>query len=112
MVPPMLNKIYLLLQTIHANQRLMIGLLRSMLRDEENMALDLTKLQAEITNNTTVTGSVVTLVQKLAAEIAAIPPSTDPTTQAALDALTATLTANDGTIAAAVTANTSTATGS
>jgi hypothetical protein len=42
----------------------------------------------------------------LAAQIAAIPPSNDPTTQAALDQLTATLTANDSGIAAAVTANT------
>ena len=34
---------------------------------------------------------MLTLVQNLVAQIAAIPPSTDPVTQAALDALTATL---------------------
>ena len=74
------------------------------------MAVNIDALTAEVANNSTVTGSVVTLLQKLAAEIAAIPPSTDPTTQAALDALTATLTSNDATIAAAVTANTPAAT--
>jgi hypothetical protein len=42
----------------------------------------------------------------LTALIKAIPVSTDPVTQAALDALTTTLTANDTTIAAAVVANT------
>lgn len=95
-----------LLETIHANQHIIIKMLRSVLTKEKQMAVDITKLTAEVANNTTVTGSVVTLIQKLAAEIAAIPPSTDPTTQAALDALTATLTQNDATIASAVTANT------
>lgn len=70
------------------------------------MAIDLTKITAEVAANTTVTGSVVALVQNLAAIIKAIPPSTDPQTQAALDALTATLNSNDTTIASAVTANT------
>ena len=70
------------------------------------MAIDLTALTAQVANNTTVTSSVVTLVNNLAAQIAAIPTSTDPVTQAALDQLTATLTSNDTAIASAVTANT------
>ena len=70
------------------------------------MAVDLTAITAEVANNSSVTGSVLTLVQNLVAQIAAIPPSTDPVTQAALDALTATLSGNDGSIAAAVEANT------
>ena len=70
------------------------------------MAIDLTKLTAEVAANTTVTTSVEALVNNLAAQIAAIPPSSDPTTQAALDALVQTLNANDTGLAAAVVANT------
>ena len=70
------------------------------------MAVDLTAVTAEVAKNTSVTGSVVALLQQLTALIKAIPPSSDPATQAALDQLTATLTANDGTLATAVTANT------
>lgn len=77
-----------------------------LIKQEKQMAIDLTAITAEVANNTSVTQSVVTLVQNLAAQIAAIPPSNDPTTQAALDQLTQTLTANDSAIAAAVTANT------
>lgn len=70
------------------------------------MAISLSDITAEVERNTSVTQSVVTLVNNLAAQIAAIPPSTDPVTQAALDALKTTLTTNDDQIAAAVTANT------
>jgi uncharacterized coiled-coil protein SlyX len=77
---------------------------------EKTMSIDLTKITAEVSNNSTVTASVVALVNLLSAEIKAIPPSTDPTTQAALDVLTSTLAANDNTIAAAVTTNTTTPT--
>ena len=70
------------------------------------MSIDLTKLTTEVTNSTTVTNSVLALVTNLVAEIKAIPVSTDPATQAALDALTASLSTNDTAIAAAVTANT------
>jgi hypothetical protein len=75
-------------------------------QETSKMAIDLTALTAEVANNTSVDASIVQLVQNLAAQIAAIPPSTDPTTQAALDALTATLKTNDGGIAAAVVKNT------
>ncbi len=70
------------------------------------MAIDLAAATAEVAKNTTVTGSVVTLLQQLTALIQAIPPSTDPVTQAALDQLVATLTGNDQTVADAVVANT------
>ena len=93
-------------EILHANQIKMIGMLNTLIKQEKNLAIDLTKLTAEVANNTTVETSVVALLGQLTALINAIPPSTDPTTQAALDALTATLTANDGAIASAVTANT------
>ena len=70
------------------------------------MAIDLTSMTAEVANNSSVTGSVVTLLNNLTAIIKAIPPSTDPVTQAALDQLSTTLTANDAAAAAAVVANT------
>ena len=90
---------------------IVIGLLNRLISQEKEMAIDLTKLTAEVANNTTVETSVVALLGQLTAIIKAIPPSTDPTTQAALDQLTATLTTNDSTIAAAVTANTPAAPG-
>lgn len=70
------------------------------------MAVTLDALTAEVTNNTNVTNSVIALLGNLTALIKAIPPSSDPVTQAALDALTASLTTNDAAVAAAVTANT------
>ena len=70
------------------------------------MAIDLTKITAEVTNNTTVTASVLQLLSNLTAIIKAILPSNDPVTQAALDQLTAQLTTNDTAAAAAVVANT------
>ena len=70
--------------------------------EEAKMAVDLTSLTAEVANNTTVTGSIVQVVNNLVAALAAIPPSNDPTTQAALDALRTTLATNDSAIAAAV----------
>ena len=80
--------------------------LNILLKRENDMAVDVSALTAEVTRNSDVTASVVTLVNNLAAQIANIPPSTDPATQAALDDLKATLAANDDAIAAAVTANT------
>ena len=81
-------------------------LVNQVLKQENKMAIDLTSLTAEVANSTTVTASVKQLIENLAAQIAAIPPSTDPVTQAALDALTSTLATNDAAIAAAVLANT------
>ena len=85
---------------------LIIALLNKLSNQEKTMAIDLTKLTAEIAANTSVTASVEALVSNLAAQIAAIPTSTDPATQAALDALVQSLNANDTSLAAAVVANT------
>lgn len=70
------------------------------------MAVDFTAMNAEIAHNTDVVTSVKTLLTQLTAMIQAIPPSSDPVTQAALDDLTAKLKANDDDAAAAVVANT------
>lgn len=91
---------------ILATQYTILALLRSLTAKDTQMAIDLGTLTAEVTNNTNVTNSVVTLLNNLTAIIKAIPPSSDPVTQAALDQLTATLTTNDQAVAAAVTANT------
>ncbi len=97
---------YRLLETILANQSRMISMLQQLVKMENKMSIDLTTITAEVAKNTDVTSSVVTLVNNLAAQIAAIPPSTDPVTQAALDQLTSTLTNNDQAIGTAVAANT------
>ena len=83
-----------------------LDILTQIQQDIAKMAIDLTALTAEVANNTSVDASVLALVKNLAAQIAAIPPSTDPTTQAALNGLVTTLQGNDAAIAAAVTANT------
>ena len=80
--------------------------LRTIIKQETQMAIDLTAMTAEVATNTSVTSSVVTLLGNLTALIKAIPVSTDPVTQAALDQLSATLAANDTTIAGAVVSNT------
>jgi hypothetical protein len=102
-----------LLQTMHANQlvmisnqRAMIGMLQTLTNMETKMTISLDALSAAVANNSTIEGSVVTLLQQLASQIAAIPPSNDPATQASLDALVATLSQNDTTLASAVVANT------
>ena len=95
-----------LLQTIHANQLEMFGMLNQIITQENKMAVDLTNMTAEVANNTTVEGSVLSLLTQLTTMIQNIPPSSDPTTQAALDALTSTLASNDAALAAAVAANT------
>jgi uncharacterized membrane protein len=94
------------LATIHANQLIIISKLNIIINQERTMAVDFTKIQAEVTNNTTVEQSVVALLAQLTAIIKAIPPSNDAATQASLDQLTAALTANDTALSAAVTANT------
>jgi len=85
----------------------LLNAINYLISKEAKLAVDITALTAEVTNNTTVDGSIITLVQNLSAQLAAIASgSQDAATQAALNALVATLQANDGQIAAAVTANT------
>jgi hypothetical protein len=94
------------LNQIQKSLNVLTSLVKQLLKQENAMAIDLTAITAEVANNTSVTGSVVTLLGNLTALIKAIPPSTDPVTQAALDQLSSTLTANDAKVAAAVVANT------
>ena len=77
-----------------------------LIKQEEKMALDLTALTAEVARTKDVGDSVVALLKQLHDLIVAIPPSTDPVTQAALDELAANLKAHDDAIADAVVANT------
>jgi hypothetical protein len=93
-------------QNINHKLDVLTGLVRQLLTQEAKLAVDLTTLTAEVANNTSVTNSVVTLLGNLTAIIKAIPASTDPVTQAALDQLRTTLASNDTAIAGAVVANT------
>ena len=95
-----------LLQTIHANQLIMLRMLRRILNEEDQKAIDLTAITADVAANTSAANSAIQLLNNLTAIIKAIPPSNDPTTQAALDSLAQTLEANNTAIANAVTANT------
>ena len=77
------------------------GMLCRILAKENIMASDLDSLTAEVTNNTSVEQSAITLIQNLAAAITAA--GTDPV---ALASLVSQLQTNDAALAAAVTANT------
>jgi len=70
-------------------------------RKEETMSTQLDALTASVSKNTDVEESAITLISGLAAQIAAI--KTDPV---ALQALSDSLSAESGKLAAAVTANT------
>jgi hypothetical protein len=78
-----------------------IGILNQILAKENIMGADLTSLTAEVTNNTSVEQSAITLIGNLAAAITAA--GTDPV---ALGALVTQLQTNDAALAAAVAANT------
>jgi hypothetical protein len=75
-------------------------------RQGVEMAIDLANLEAQVARNTSVDESVKTLVAGLAAQIAELKAGADPATQAKIDALVATLTADNDALAAAVVANT------
>lgn len=94
------------LTNLRANQLVIMGKLNLLLKQENEMAVDLSALTAEVQKNTDVSESVVQVVANLVAALAAIPPSTDSVTQAAIDDLKAKLSANDEKIAAAVVAGT------
>lgn len=76
--------------------------LNALLKQEAKMAIDLTAATAEIATNNDVTASAVLAINTLLDNLAAVPPSTDPVTQAALDNIVANWKANDTTVAAAV----------
>ena len=88
------------------NQKLdvLTAMVQQLIKEQQ---MDISALTTEIANNTTVTASVESLLANLTAEIATISSgSTDAATQTALNALVATLQANDAGISAAVVANT------
>ena len=84
----------------------LLGIVQQILTLEKKMAVDFTAITAEVARQTTVDASIIQLLDNVAAALAAIAPSSDPATQASLDALRATLQANDDAIAAAVVKNT------
>ena len=81
--------------------------LQSLEQMEQKMAVDLTAASAEIARNTDLKDSIKAALAALAQQIADLKTaSTDPATQAAIDALVAQLKANDDSIAGDVIANT------
>lgn len=88
---------------------IVLEILENIVRRLDNMAVDLTALTAEVAAVGTVEQSAITLINGIAAQIAAAVaavPSADPATQTAINALTAQLTAETAALSAAVTANT------
>jgi hypothetical protein len=80
--------------------------LNILIRMEKQMAVDFTAINAEVARQTTVDASIETLLAQVAAALAAIPKSSDPVTQAALDAVVAGIKSNNDAIVASVVANT------
>lgn len=80
-------------------------LLARILQKENAMSLDLTALTAKVSAQETVEQSAITLLQELNAAVKALP-TTDPATQAAIDALATRIDAGTQGLAAAVVANT------
>ena len=74
----------------------------------EKIMADLTKLQADVAAQTTVTQGVATLLQQLAQQIADLKTAgaSDPSVQAAIDDLATKVEANSAALATAVSANT------
>ncbi len=91
----------ILLQTFIANQKLILELLGNLTTKTKAMSQQLDDLTTEVSNNTTVTKSALTLIQGLAKQLADA--GTDP---AKLQALRDSLAENDAALAAAVAANT------
>ena len=79
----------------------LMGALSKLSQQMEQIMIDLSTLQANVANESTVIDSAVVLLQGLAAQIAALAP-----TQAAIDALSADVAAKAAALAAAVVANT------
>lgn len=82
-------------------QMQIVGLLTLILGKVDCIMATLQDLQNDVAQETTVEQSVLTLLQGLAAQVAALAPN-----QAAIDALHASLQQNISTLQAAVTANT------
>jgi len=93
------------LQRIEARQAAMLRLLNQLVTQENRMAINLDAINAAVTQTQGVEDSTLTYVQQVVAYINSLPPSNDPATQAALDDLTAKLTAKANETAAAIAAN-------
>ena len=91
------------LEEIQATQARHTELLNQLLGKEDEMKADLTTLTAQVAQNTSVEASAVTLIQGIAAQLAAAIASNNP---AELDALQAQLATSATALAAAITANT------
>ncbi len=74
------------------------------------MALNFDAMNAELARQTTVDASIETLLDQVAAALAAIPASNDSATQAAIDSVVSGLKANNDSIVASVIKNTPAAT--
>ena len=83
------------------------ALLNQLVKENTQMALDITALQTAVANETTVEKSAITLIGGLAAQIQTlIDESQDEVDPAALQALVDQMTASQTALATAVTANT------
>ncbi len=91
--------------TINNNVNEVLTIIKQIQGSIEKMTVDLTKITADVAAVQGVEASAVTLIQALAAAVKAIPPSTDPTTQAALDSLSSQLETGTASLSAAVVAN-------
>lgn len=78
-----------------------LALLRTIIQKEDQMSAELDALEAQVTENTTVEASAITLIQGIAAQLAAA--AQDP---AKVKALSASLKASSDSLAAAIAANT------
>jgi hypothetical protein len=72
----------------------------------KKIMIDLTKITADVAANTNAVNSAASLLQELTALVKAIPPSSDPVTQAAIDNLATTMEANTANLANAIVTNT------
>ncbi len=91
------------LETIHANQLVMLDMLSRLLNQEDTIMATLADIVAAVTAEKTVEDSVVTLLSSLSAQLKAAIASNDPV---AMQAVVDSINANAATLATAVTANT------
>jgi hypothetical protein len=101
--PTQLDRIEALLNTIKLQNTQQTALLGALVAGEQLMSAQLDALAAQVAQTETVEQSAITLIQGLAAQLAAV--ATDP---AAVAALAARLNSSATALAAAITANTPT----
>lgn len=99
------NTLHLYLHLDPALERKLFRFLGTLVNNEEKIMAKIDDLVTDVASETTLEGSVETLLTGLAAQVAALQ-SGDPATQAKIDALHTQLTSNITALQAAVTANT------